>query len=463
MQSRDTIAALATAPGQAAVAVLRVSGAETRALVEAALRFPSRSEGLSHRRAQRAALVDPSDASVIDEVLVTFFAAPHSYTGEDLAEIGLHGNPWIVAEALRILTRLGARPAAPGEFTRRALLNGKLDLARAEAIAELVLAQSSEAARLAVRQIGGALSNRYQKIHGALTNILSSLEGPLDFPEEAGDDDRAASDQAAASLGEVIGELRELAASHALAERVTGGVEIPIVGRPNVGKSSIFNALLDHERAIVSARAGTTRDTIEAPIQLAGRLARLVDTAGFQTTDDELEAEGVRRGQERVARADLVVLVLDASSPLSDGDANLVHALAGRAMLPVLNKIDLARRIGAAEVLRLGIPFPPVEVSARTGLGLDRLRAALAREVSGAGAASRGSSVDTPVTSARQHGLLVRAVGELEHAAANVGAGAAELSIEDVRAALRVLEELVGKVASEEILDGVFARFCIGK
>jgi tRNA modification GTPase len=333
-------------------------------------------------------------------------------------------------------------------------------MTRAEAVGDVAAARSREAARLAIRHLGGALARSYDQIHADLADILAMLEGPLDFPDDLEEDSARASDQATERTARLEHRLTALAASHREGRRMTDGIEIPIVGRPNTGKSSLFNRLLAQDRAIVSPIPGTTRDFIEAPIHIQGCLVRLVDTAGYGVTADPIEAEGVRRTVDRVGRADLVVAVFDASGPLAESDRGLVRALAGRPVVPVLNKSDLAPVTSTEDILQLGLS-KPLAVSAATGEGLDRLWESLAER--GVNQTREAGHGETPVTSARQAGLLERAAEETGRALANLSNGAPELAVEDLRATLRVLGELVGTVTDEEVLDGIFRNFCIGK
>ncbi len=464
-QSRlgETIVAVATASGPpAALALIRISGSDTRGVLTRVLRYQRAADPpLPDRRPTVAWLLDPADGMPLDQILVTLFPAPGSYTGEDLAELSLHGSPWVVAEALRILVAAGARAARAGEFTRRALANGKLDLSRAEAVAELTVAQSARAAKLAVRHLTGELSQRYRLLRARLIEVAGLLEGPIEFPDDAAADEAWAFREGLRVLGELGRELRALALSQTLGRRVATGIHVPIVGRPNAGKSSLFNALLGSNRAITSPRPGTTRDTIEAALALDGHVLRLVDTAGIEASHDELVNEGVRRAEACVEEADLVVLVLDASAPLSSADEAVTVRILAKPVVVVASKGDLGRRWDAAELERYGLRESVTVVSAVDGTGMEdlrrRLSAAVARTV------PVDDAPEAPVTSARQRGLLERGAEELARAQGNLRRGAVELAVEDVRAAQLALGEILGEVSSEDVLDRVFQSFCIGK
>lgn len=416
---------------------------------------------LEPRRATLALLVDPGDGETIDEVVVTLFAAPRSYTGEDVAELTLHGGPWLVAEAIRVVTSLGADHARPGEFTRRAFVAGKLDLARAEAIPALVVAQSSAAAKIAARHLAGELSERYAQLRRDLVSIAARLEGPLEFPDDTGEAEGEAAREASAFLVRTRQTLAELVQSRTHARRVVEGIAVPIIGRPNAGKSSLFNALLGSSRAIVTAQPGTTRDCIEAPMMIEGRLIRLIDTAGLGMAVDGVDAEAMRRTELRIREADLVVLVLDRSQAVDDQDRELVSRVAGCPVVIVWSKSDLEPCLDWSSFEELALPSTPVAISTVDGTGLGELTDRLARVVEELAPATDGP--EGTVSSARQQALLARALGELERAQDNVALGRAELAIEDIRHAELDLAEILGDSSPDEVLDEVFRNFCIGK
>lgn len=458
-----TLVALATPPGQGAIAMIRMTGRRVRPILDEVLRKPGAPTRLTldHRRATLAQLVDPADGAPIDEVLVTYFAAPRSYTGEDVAEICLHGGPWLVAEAIRVVTSLGADPARPGEFTRRALMFGKLDLARAEAVQALVVAQSSAAAKLAAQQLAGGLSARYERLRADLVVLGALLEGPLEFPEDTAEDEDRAAAEALALLGGVEGAIRCLMGNDQAARRIVSGLSIPIIGRPNVGKSSIFNGLLGSDRAIVSPRPGTTRDCIEGMVTVAGQLVRLIDTAGIGVALDELDAEAMRRAEQALDEADAVVLVLDRSAPPHSSDAELAERLLGRSVIVVANKSDLPPRLSHDDVASLNLPSSPILASAADGTGLPTLWEKLGEAVEHLSGPRTGTH--DLVTSARQRALLARASEDLDRAGANIRGRRSELAVEDVRVAALTLGEILGESAPDAVLDEVFRTFCIGK
>lgn len=429
----NTIFALASGAGRAAVAVLRLSGPGTPAIVTAlAGRLPP--PRLAALRTLRRG------GTTLDRALVLWFPAPASYTGEDAAELHLHGGPAVIAAAGEALVALGARPAEPGEFTRRAFLHGRLDLLEAEGIADLIAAETEAQRRQALRQAAGGLSARVADWAARLTVLLARAEAFIEFEEEElpGDLDAAVIRDAAG----LRAEMAALLAEGARGERLRDGVAVAILGAPNAGKSSLLNALAGRDAAIVSARAGTTRDVVEVRLVLEGVPVTLADTAGLRATADEIEAEGVRRALARAEAAELRLLVFAADAP---PDAATL-ALAGEGALLVASKSDLGPP-------RLAGALP---VSAVTGEGMAALRAALAREV----AARAGLAASAGLTRARHRAAVGEAV---EWLARIEGAPLPELRAEALRAALAALGRLTGRVDVERVLDLVFGEFCIGK
>jgi tRNA modification GTPase len=445
---RDTIFALATPPGRGAVAVVRLSGPETGAALKALTggRVPRpREAGLRRLR-------DPASLESIDEALVLWFPAPASFTGEDVAELHLHGGLAVVEAATAALSALGLRLAEPGEFTRRAFEHGRLELSQAEAIADLVEAETAAQRRQALDQLGGALARRYQAWRESLVEALAWLEAEIDFPDEEMPDMLAA--RAGEPLGRLAAEL-EAGLGDARGERVREGFRIALVGAPNAGKSSLLNALLARDAAIVTPIPGTTRDVIEAPLVLHGFRAWLADTAGIREACDSIEAEGVRRARAWAEDADLRLWVVDASD---GGDAwREGEALVRAGDILVLSKSDLPGAGMAAATAR-----PELEVVRTTVVGpegVDALRAAV-----GAKVAQALSGADFPaVTRLRHRALLQEALEHLRRALARLPSGEAELAAEDARLAARSLERISGRIDPDAVLDRVFASFCIGK
>ncbi|MAK81501.1 tRNA uridine-5-carboxymethylaminomethyl(34) synthesis GTPase MnmE [Phenylobacterium sp.] len=432
----DTIFAAATAPGRAAVAVVRLSGPKA---ADALRRLCGRPP--APRRASVRRLRDAGGA-LLDEALVLWLPGPASYTGEDSVELHLHGGPAVVAGVLDALSALGLRLGEPGEFTRRAFENGRLDLAQAEGVADLIEAETEAQRRQALDQVGGRLSGAQARWREALIEALAVFEAAVDFPDEEIPADVAS--RAAPILSPLITELRAAAAETERGERVRSGYRIALMGAPNAGKSTLLNALARREAAIVTATAGTTRDIIEVPLVLAGYKVILADTAGLRETADEIEAEGVRRAQAWGAEADLRIWLKDGAAEGEEG----LPGRPGAQDLVLVTKRDLVDLTSTGE----GRAF-----SAKLAEDLVWLEETLAGRVSTA----LGGAEPPAATRLRHRDLLAEAVARLERAAASDIEP--ELAAEDVRLAARALDRITGRIGSEDVLDRVFASFCIGK
>ncbi len=445
----DTICALATPPGLGGLGVIRISGPAAFAVVDAAAprrRAPCASfAGHTLHRS----IIKSADGGVIDDVLISVFHAPRSYTGEDAAEISAHGSPLILGQILARLLHCGARAARPGEFTERAFLNGKLDLAQAEAVGDLIAAQTADAQRLARRQSEGQLSRAVREIRDAALGALAQIEASIDFPEEVGELNTA---ECAAALGAASAQTAALLATADQGIVAREGISVVLAGRPNVGKSSLLNALLRTNRAIVTAIPGTTRDTLEETVIVGGVPLRVSDTAGLRETDDEAEQLGVARTRSAVACADLVLLVLDAETGETPEEAALRRELGPRALI-VWNKWDLAPPSA--------LPPGGIAVSALTGRGLDALEAALSdAALGGAG----GVPESALVTHARHKQALQAAALQINQARQSlVGGLPADFATIDLRGALHSLGTITGETAAEDVIAEIFSRFCIGK
>src|SRR5271157_5801927 len=384
MHLDDTIVAIATPPGRGGIGVVRLSGPEATNIARPMLRL-AHSDGVQPNRALFGELIDPSTGDHIDEVVVTFFAKPHSYTTDDVIEISCHGSPVVLRHVVEFVLARGARLAEPGEFTMRAFLNGRIALTQAEAVRDLIDSQTLFQAQVAGRQLEGALSKRLQPIKQKLIDLIAVMEAGIDFAE---DDISVISDeQILERIAEVHAPLEQLLASFTYGKVVHEGLTLAIVGRPNVGKSSLFNRLVEHERAIVTATPGTTRDLVSETVSIGGIPVRLVDTAGIRDALDEAESIGVRKSMEALADADMVLVVLDAAQSVEDdaarrGDTALVSLAAQRLGIVVQNKIDLAT---SARLLPDG-GMPVVMTSALTGQGIAELRAEILRLLGGRGA-----------------------------------------------------------------------------
>ena len=444
----DTICAAATPPGTGGLGVVRVSGPSAFAVVDAVTRRRSCASFAGHTL-HRSRVVD-ADGSIIDDVLVSVFHAPRSYTGENVAEISAHGSPLIVGQILARLLDCGARLARPGEFTERAFLNGKMDLAQAEAVGDLIAAQTAQAQRLARRQSEGKLSRAVQNIRSGVLGVLAQIEATIDFPEEVGELDSAACEAALQTARRQIADLLATADSGIL---VREGMSVVLAGRPNVGKSSLLNALLRTNRAIVTAIPGTTRDVLEETLNLSGIPLRLSDTAGLREATDEVEQLGVARTRDSMEAADLVLLVLDAEIDETPEDADLRQSLASRPHLVVWNKWDLSAQSA--------LPNDGIAVSALTGWNLDALEAAILQTALGGASSIPESAL---VTHARHKQALSAAALQIDAARQSLTAGLpADFASIDLRGALNTLGTITGETATEDVIAEIFSRFCIGK
>ncbi|AWM78564.1 tRNA uridine-5-carboxymethylaminomethyl(34) synthesis GTPase MnmE [Phenylobacterium parvum] len=445
---RDTIFAPATAPGRAAVAVVRLSGPLSgEALVSLAGRRPS------PRRAVVRKLKDV-EGRVLDEALVLWMPGPASYTGENSAELHLHGGPAVVAGVMEALAGLGLRLAEPGEFTRRAFENGRLDLAQAEGVADLIEAETEAQRRQALAQLDGALGRAREAWRSDLVEALALFEAAVDFPDEDLPEDVAA--RAHPALERLVGALRSALDGVERAERVRDGFAIALIGAPNAGKSTLLNALSRREAAIVTATPGTTRDVIEVALQLSGYKVILADTAGLRDTLDEVEAEGVRRARRRAEAADLRLWVVDGSG---GGDASPAPEVLRAGDICLVAKADLPAGDAAAQaqVEAVALRLEPHRLSAHRAEDVAALEAVLAERV----VAALGSGEPPSATRLRHAALLAEALERLESARAL--SAEPELAAEDVRLAARALDRITGKIGPEDVLDRIFSTFCIGK
>jgi tRNA modification GTPase len=442
----DTIFALATAPGRAAVAVVRLSGPASGGVLQSLT-------GKAVPAARRASLrrLMAKGGRVLDEALVIWTPGPGSYTGEDAAELHLHGGPAIVEGVIQALHDLGLRLAEPGEFTRRAFENGKLDLAQAEAVADLVDAETEGQARQALGQLGGALSQRYEAWRGQLVQALAMLEAAVDFPDEELPADVA--DRARPPLQALLAEISEALADEGRGRRVREGFRVALIGAPNAGKSSLLNALAGRDAAIVTATPGTTRDVIEIPMVLGGYKVLLADTAGVRDTEEAIEAEGVRRARAWAEGADLRLWAVDQSA---SGDWRQAYGLARPGDLLLLTKADLPPGADRSDVLAVGLES--LVISTLAPGDIQKVRETLEQRVVsalGSGEAPLATRIRHGESLREAHARLTRALEELEPAV--------ELAAEDVRLAARALARVTGRIGAEDILDVVFSSFCIGK
>lgn len=461
MNTDDTIVAVATPPGRGGIGVVRLSGADAKSIAAKMLRLAN---DLAPRHATMAELIDPVTGATtddrrltakgptkrLDEVVVTYFQKPRSYTAEDVVEISCHGSPVVLRRAVEIALSNGARLAEPGEFTMRAFLNGCIDLTQAEAVRDLIESQTLFQARVAAQQMEGALAQRLKPIKQLLVDLIALLEAGIDFAED--DVPVAPAHQITPRIAAVRAPLQELAKSFAYGKVVHEGLTLAIVGRPNVGKSSLFNRLVERERAIVTATPGTTRDLVTETVAIGGIPVRLVDTAGIRESRDEAESIGIRKSMEALADADVVLLVVDMSQPFSDWDGDLAARLEQRAAITVLNKADLASADDRRATLQL-------MTSALTGEGIAELRQRIV-ELAGAGAQQEPGFL----TNTRHQALVNDSLAALDRADAALRDQVPhEMLLLDLYGALRPLDEITGATTADDILNLIFSRFCIGK
>ena len=447
--SRDTIVAVATPIGESAIGVIRLSGPGALVVVEPLLRASTPLSAIPSHALRRVRIVDPRSGEILDDALCAVMRAPHSYTGEDVVELSCHGSPALLRVVVDRLRARGARLAEPGEFTRRAFLNGRLDLARAETVALLISARTERAVKLAARGVTGGLSDELEKLRQALLDLVAGLEVTLDFPEDSVGLPIAT---AAADVARLEANVARWLTKARQGRVVHDGITVALVGAPNAGKSSLLNALLGQDRAIVSPTPGTTRDVVEGTIAVGGVPVRLLDTAGLGEPADALEAEGMRRSLKALDEADLLIVVIDASRP---PDARVLAETAHRDRVLVRAKSDLPMHGGTAAL------SDALSVSSLTGVGVDGLVARLTAEV------TRRTSADGDegglVATLRQIELLEELYGSLESARLAFPTTPLEAVLVDLHRALRSAAALLGIDVGDGVLDRVFSMFCLGK
>ena len=459
----DTISAVSTPRGEGGIGIVRLSGPSSIPILEKIFqphrdRFDISTVG-THTLTY-GYIIDPETGDRVDEVLVSIMRAPGTYTREDVVEINCHGGSVPLSKILEITLQIGARLAEPGEFTRRAFLNGRIDLAQAEAVADIIRARTDLSLKVAVNQLDGRLSYEVNQLRSELIDLLASVEASIDFPDE--DLDFLPSEEINVRVNGILVRVDELLSTADEGKIITEGLKGVIIGKPNVGKSSLFNALLKEERAIVTSIPGTTRDAIKEFINLNGVPLELTDTAGLHHADDAIEIESMERTRIHLDNADLLLLVLDASQPLTDDDRQLINLASDRRVVIVLNKTDLPQHLNSADLQELEIYSKSVvKVSAIEETGLQDLRTA----ISDLAIHDTQVSADAVfVTRVRHKDALRKAKESLQFAAESAKNDIApELIAVDLRGTLKALGEIVGETASEEILDQIFSRFCIGK
>ncbi|HSX38569.1 MAG TPA: tRNA uridine-5-carboxymethylaminomethyl(34) synthesis GTPase MnmE [Chlamydiales bacterium] len=447
MQKNDTIAAISTAPGEGAIAIIRLCGPKAFEIANTVFDRPV--DAFASHSAHYGKILK-TDGAVIDHVLLLMMRNPRSYTGEDMIEISCHGGSLIPRLVLDRLYEAGARPAEPGEFSLRAFLNGKIDLAQAEAVQQLIAAKSEKAMEQASRQLEGALSKKISEFQTDLTDVSAILEAWVDFPEEGLE--FSTMEKLTAQLENILSEMERLAATFHDGKVLHEGISLCLIGSPNVGKSSLMNALLKQERAIVTEIAGTTRDLLEADLKIGGLHLRLIDTAGIRHTNEIVEKEGISRSRKAMNEADLVLLLLDSSQPLCETDQELIQTAPKEKTLIVWNKMDIGKP---------DFSVSPVAISAKNQLGLGSLQKAIEDMIWKKGALS---TEELLITRLRHFQSLSHAIQSCRSCMEGLKTGvSAEFAAFDLRTSLNELAAILGTNVTEDLLSAIFSKFCLGK
>ena len=459
MNPGDTIAAISTPLGVGGIGIVRLSGPQTREILEKVFRRRQGKGPLLSHRFYLGEIIRPRDAAVIDEVLASFMGKPRTYTREDVAEIQAHSGVLVLREILDAVLHSGARLAEPGEFTKRAFLNGRIDLTQAEAVIDLIQSKTRRSLEMANLQREGRLGMEIRRVREELLNLMALLEAGIDFPED--EVPEISGDEVSQPLQGALQRLDTLLRTYDRGKIYREGISAVIIGRPNVGKSSLLNALLREDRAIVTSIPGTTRDVIEEVVNVRGIPLKIMDTAGLRHTRNQVEVEGVRRTRDRMARADLVIWVVDVSEPITPQDLDILPEVQPRKTVVALNKNDLPQRLNPGDLGEHLPGAPLIPVSALHHSGIDRLEEAIRDLVLDGG---QDSSAEILLSNLRHKQALENARKGLEQA---LEASQANLSAEfislDLGRALQALGEIVGDTTTDDILERIFSQFCIGK
>lgn len=456
----DTIAAIATPVGAGGIGIIKISGPRAEDVVRNIFRPRNPIVYFQSHYLYYGHIVDPANGEVIDEVLLSLMRRPHTYTREDVAEINCHSGYIILQRILSVVLGCGARLAEPGEFTKRAFLNGRIDLTQAEAVMESIAARTRHGLKLATGQLRGGLAERVNTIKNGLLDALAVLEVAIDFSEE--DVEIVEAEKLASRLeGGAVKPIQALLTSYEQGRVYREGVRVAIMGRPNVGKSSLLNALLEEERAIVTAIPGTTRDIIEELLNMQGIPVKIIDTAGLREARDEIEGIGIKLTRKRIAEADLLLFVIDGSVELSPEDYEIYKDIQGRAFVVVVNKMDMGIKLDRERLYEYFAPRDLVVISALQGTNLEKLKEAVFGAVVGGAADIPDTAI---IPNARQYALLAQALPLLCQARENLIKGVTpDIVAIDIQEALECLGEITGQTTPEDVLDRIFSQFCIGK
>lgn len=455
----DTIAAVATAYGEGGIGIIRISGENSLDILRDIFEFGGETREIQSRRMTYGRIIDKENNSIIDEVLAVYMKGPKTYTAEDVVEINCHGSVVSLRKTLELVLRKGARMAEPGEFTKRAFLNGRLDLSQAEAVIDVVKAKTDRSFDVAISQLEGGLSLKISEIRQKLLDLLVDITVNIDYPDE--DIEEITYENIEQNILLIANMIEKLLSTASTGRMIREGIRIAIVGKPNVGKSSLMNGLLKESRAIVTEVPGTTRDTIEEALSIRNIPVYLVDTAGIRDTSDKVEKIGIEKSKEAFNNADFVIFIIDGSRALSIEDEQIADHLEGKKSLVLINKCDLARAVEIKDVRKLVPDADIIETSLADGSGIDEIEEFIENMVYG-GEISQSHS--TMVNNVRHIDLLARSRDSLNDARSMTAAGQALEFIEvDVRSAYESLGEITGETVSDDIINEVFARFCLGK
>lgn len=455
----DTIAAVATAYGEGGIGIIRISGEKSLDILRDIFEFGGETREIQSRRMTYGRIIDKENNSIIDEVLAVYMKGPKTYTAEDVVEINCHGSVVSLRKTLELVLRKGARMAEPGEFTKRAFLNGRLDLSQAEAVIDVVKAKTDRSFDVAISQLEGGLSLKISEIRQKLLDLLVDITVNIDYPDE--DIEEITYENIGQNILLIANMIEKLLSTASTGRMIREGIRIAIVGKPNVGKSSLMNGLLKESRAIVTEVPGTTRDTIEEALSIRNIPVYLVDTAGIRDTSDKVEKIGIEKSKEAFNNADFVIFIIDGSRALSIEDEQIADHLEGKKSLVLINKCDLARAVDIKDVRKLVPDADIIETSLADGSGIEEIEEFIENMVYG-GEISQSHS--TMVNNVRHIDLLARSRDSLNDARSMTAAGQALEFIEvDVRSAYESLGEITGETVSDDIINEVFARFCLGK